>query len=665
MLQRLYLIGALAALAATVMVSAKDATADASRSMPPAVVEGDKNAVVERFVGAGEIAHRVTAGAWSAPVMDAAKASASASGERSKPFQIGYPRAIAAELRTLPLTTLSWQALADGSQVVRVEIQASDAVAFRVGYRVTGPLSGLQLRVSGIGRDEVYAATPIANELSWSPVLEGDTGIFELRVMPGFSPEQFQVTLDQLSHLVVSPASLGQKEVSRIGKSGSCNIDVACVSTPSAALLNAAKSVAKMVFTDSSGTYSCTGTLLNSTSGANYFYTAAHCISSQAAAATLSTYWFFDAVSCNSLAIPPYQLVNGGSDLLVTDLTLDVTLLQLRVAPPTGAIRSAWNAKVIPTTTNLIGLHHPSGDLKKFSQGNMQGYGQGPASYNGIARPQFSKDSFIKVQWAQGTTEKGSSGSGVFTFNPNCSVSSRTEPDSTFNAGCYELRGGLEGGAASCTEPTGVDRFSRMDLMYTKLAPYLQPSEVIPVSTPTQSSMVEFFNPQFDFYFISSRENEKTFLDSFTDNNANRIWFRTGYWFKTDPTPSSITSSITRYYIPGAAKGGSRGSHFYTAVNSDKSAISGTGKERFAPCDTVPNGFFCNEGTDSYIAQPIKTGNTVDCLSTEQKIYRVFRGAPRYVDDGNHRYVTNADIYNYMVGDLGWTGESINFCAKP
>ena len=79
----------------------------------------------------------------------------------------------------------------------------------------------------------------------------------------------------------------------------------------------------------------------------------------------------------------------------------------------------------------------------------------------------------------------------------------------------------------------------------------------------------------------------------------------------------------------------------------------------------MPNGFFCNEGTDSYIASPIKTGNVFDCLSTEQKIYRVFRGAPRYVDDGNHRYVTNADIYNYMVSDLGWTGESVNFCAKP
>ena len=650
MLQRLFLIGALAALTATGTLFTREALADALRSMPPAVVEGEKNRVVEHFFGSGEIAHRVTASPWTAPAVEANKKVTGESADRSKALQIGYPRDIPANQHSLPLTTLPWQTLADGSRVARVEVLAANAMAFRIGYRVDGPAAGVQVRFSGIGRDEVYSAAVTESERVWSPVLEGDTGTVELRLLPGFNAAQFQVTLDQLSHIVVSPASLGQKDVRQIGNAGSCNIDIACVSSPSTALLNAAKAVAKIVFTDAGSSYLCTGTLLNSTSGANYFYTAAHCISSQAAAATLSTYWFFDAVSCNSLAIPPYQLVNGGSDLLVTDLTLDVTLLQLRQSPPIGAIRAAWNATVIPTTTNLIGLHHPSGDLKKFSQGNMQGYGQGPLAYSTGPRPQAGRDSFIKVQWAQGTTEEGSSGSGVFTFN---------------SAGYYELRGGLEGGAASCTDLTGIDRFSRMDLLFTRLAPYLQPSAVIPVSTSVQSSMVEFFNPQFDFYFISSRENEKTFLDSFTDNNANRVWFRTGYWFKTDPTPSSLTSSITRYFIPGAAKGGTRGSHFYTAVNSDKSAISGTGKERFAPCDTVPNGFFCNEGTDSYIASPIKTGNVSDCLSNEQKIYRVFRGAPRYVDDGNHRYVTNADIYNYMVGDLGWTGESINFCAKP
>jgi len=534
-------------------------------------------------------------------------------------------------------------------------VLAANAAAFRISYRVDGPIAGLQMRFSGVGRDEVYAAAFTSAESAWSPVLEGDTGTLELRLLPGFEPAQFQMALDQLSHFVASPASMGQKDITHIGRAESCNIDIACVSNPSSALLNAASAVAKMVFTDVGGSYICTGTLLNSTSGANYFYTAAHCVNSQFAASSVNTYWFFNAITCNSLAVPPYQLVTGGANLMVTDLTMDVTLLQLRQSPPIGASRAAWNATVIPTGLNIVGLHHPSGDLKKFSQGNMLGYGIGPLSYGSVPRPQAGKDSFIKVQWAEGTTEEGSSGSGVFTLNP---------------AGYYELRGGLEGGAASCSTPTGADRFSRMDLLFTKLAPYLQPSAIIPASTTAQSSMVEFFNPQSDFYFISSRESEKNLLDGLVDGNSNHLWFRTSYWFKTDPTESTYTSPVTRYFIPGAAKNGARGSHFYTVLNSERTLITNTGKERFSSpsfgCSGVPNTFFCNEGTDSFVAPPLVSAGVHTCLTNERKIYRTFRAdSDRYTNDGNHRYVTDATMYDYMVNDLGWAAEGVAFCATP
>ena len=662
MLHRLYLLGALAALTVSGTLYASTAAADDPRSMPPSMVQGDKSAITEHFFGSGEVVHRVTADAWVAPSANTNKKATGDSAERSKALQIGYPREIPANLRGLPLTTLPWQTLADGSRVARVEVVATEAAAFRIGYRVDGPAAGLQVRFSGIGRDEVYSVAVTGSDRTWSPVLEGDTATLELRVLPGFDAAQFQVTLDKLSHLLTSPASLGQKDVRDIGKAGACNIDIACVSNASSALLNTVKAVAKAVYTDSANgrTYACTGTLLNSTSGANFFYTAAHCISTQASASTISTYWFFDAVSCNSGAIPPYQLVNGGADLLVTDLTTDATLLQLRQSPPIGAFRAAWNATVIPTGTNIVGLHHPQGDLKKFSQGDMLGYAKGPLAYSTGPRPQAGKDSFITVQWAQGTTEEGSSGSGVFTYNATCGG----------GAPCYELRGGLEGGAASCSTPTGADRFSRMDLMFTQLAPYLKPSAVIPVSTSAKSSMVEFYNPQSDFYFISSRESEKRILDTLADGNFNYLWYRTGYWFKTDPAPSSLTAALTRYFIPGAAKAGTRGSHFYTVLNSDRAFLTSTGKERFANpsfgCDGVPNGYFCNEGTDSFIAPPLLSAGVNTCLDSERKIYRAFRAdSARYFNDGNHRYLTDATMYAYMVNDLGWAAEGVAFCATP
>lgn len=630
------------------------AAPDALRSMPPAVVTASKVATAERFLGAAEAPYLIEAEAFVMPNASAPKVAASGD-DRAKPVQIGFPRTIAESLRALPLGALDWERLGDGSKVARVVVSAPGAAGLRVAYRSTGPVDGMTLRFAGSDRDEVYRAVPVSGaSAEWSPVLEGSRAVIEVQLRAGQEPSEFGLTLDGLSHLVVAGADLGRKDIRDIGDSGSCNIDIACVSNPSAALLNAASATAKMVFNSGGGTYLCTGTLINSQSGGNYFYTAAHCVSTVAEASSVNTYWFFDAVSCNSTAIPPYQLLTGGADLMLSDPTMDVSLIRLRQTPPTGAVRSAWNASIIPTSATVIGIHHPAGDLKKFSQGSMLGYAQGPLAYGGNPRPQAGKDSFMTVRWTDGTTEGGSSGSGLFTYNSS--------------GGYYELRGGLEGGGASCNNRNGIDRYSRMDLLFTRLAPYLMPSAMIPTTNAVQASMVEFYNPQYDFYFISSRENEKTLLDGVRDIEDNPAWYRTGYWFKTDSIASSQTAPITRYFIPGAALNGTRGSHFYTVLNADRAAIAATGKERSgAACNGLPNTWFCNEGTDSFVAAPVNGGSGLTCFANEVPIYRTFRGPPRYVDNGNHRYLTTFGMYGYMVNDpgTGWAAEGVAFCAKP
>ena len=70
-------------------------------------------------------------------------------------------------------------------------------------------------------------------------------------------------------------------------------------------------------------------------------------------------------------------------------------------------------------------LHHPSGDLKKWSQGTSPGY------------QTFTRRLELHpATYSQGTTEGGSSGAALLTFN--C------------GGGFYEVRGGLFGGDASC-----------------------------------------------------------------------------------------------------------------------------------------------------------------------------------------------------------------------
>ncbi len=623
----------------------------AGHSMPQALVESAKAAVVERFLGEIGVPYRIDAAPWDSSAVASTAKLAAMDTERPKPVQIGHPRDIPAELRSLPLASLDWTMQGDGSRTTHVQVVAAEAAGLRIAYRIDGTARGLELRFAGSGRDQVFQSAVLsASETAWSPVLEGNTATIELRLLPSVDSAQFKVTLEGLSHLVLVGADL-RKDARDITASGSCNVDIACVTNPSPALLNIAKATAKMVVTDRGNSYLCTGTLLNSTSGADYFFSASQCASNQAAASTLNTYWFFDAVACNSVTTPPFQLVAGGATLLVNDPTMDVALLQLRQSPPTGAVRSAWNATVIPAGTSAVSVHHPQGDLKKFSQGSALGYVQGPLAFDGVPRPQARKDSFISVRWTSGTTEGGSIGAGVFTFNAA--------------GGFYELRGGLEGGAASCSNQSGLDRFSRMDLLFTKLAPFLLPSAVTPRTTSAQAVIVEYFNPQFNFYWMTSRESDKTVLDTIGDTLGNPLWYRTSYSFKTDPTASANTSAINRYFIPGAARNGTRGSTFYTALNADKALITATGKERFSTvgCGDVQSTFFCNEGIDSFIALPIGIGAASTCLPGEQRIWRAFRARP--ADDGNHRYLTNQAMYDYMVNEMGWDGEFVNFCAKP
>ena len=65
--------------------------------------------------------------------------------------------------------------------------------------------------------------------------------------------------------------------------------------------------------------------------------------------------------------------------------------------------------------TNIFSIHHPSGDLTKFSAGTLAGYGQYCDDVDNFDRCRAPQGSYMRVHWTQGTTEGGSSGSGLYT----------------------------------------------------------------------------------------------------------------------------------------------------------------------------------------------------------------------------------------------------------
>jgi hypothetical protein len=429
-------------------------------------------------------------------------------------------------------------------------------------------------------------------------VLDGESATLEIYLPPSVAPEAIELRMPKISHLVTAGAQLKVEPVSDIGRSGFCEVDVACVATPAAT--SQARSVAKLVFTDGGATFLCTGTLINDTASSNtpYLYTASHCLDSQEAASSLETYWFFDAKSCGSQQTPAYVTVGGGAALLARSVDFDWALVRLDQPPPADALFSAWRADKLVEGSDIAVEHHPAGDLKKVSQGTMTSYFT------------FTDGTtFPSVLYASGATEPGSSGAGLLTLG---------------GSGFYELRGGLYAGSGSCFVPGGFDVYSPLDLALPLLAPYLTPGAANPRKT---TAIVEYYFAGFDDYFITADANEIRGLDS----GAHPGWVRTGLTFLaySDPgvAPPGAQPVCRFYLLPQYGD-----SHFYSADPAECAATA----VKFA-------GSWAEESTALfYIQVPDKA--TGACPSNTRPVYR-------FVNQRNqihHRYTAEIDVRNCM-----------------
>lgn len=385
--------------------------------------------------------------------------------------QIGVGRDIADAGVQAKLNRLRWTAVPGGS-VARFEVDSPDALGLRAGLQLVNLPKGVELRFAGSLAPERVVLVPaeeaksLANAgLYWTPVTDGGRQTIEIFAPTGVDTADVRLGLPQVSHLLTN--SQEQFSIAKgIGDSGSCNVDTVCrVGTLGQNFVNAKNAVARMTFTEGGSSYTCTGTLLNDTDDSTqipYFYSADHCISTQAVANTLNTFWGFEATTCGGLTAAANTVLAGGADYLYSEdgsTGTDGLLLRLRGTPPAGAYFAGWDANQVTNNTEVLAIHHPAGDLKMSSIGYK-------LSQDGTS---------IETWWQSGTTEGGSSGSGLFTSSANG----------------YALRGGLYGGFAACNNSGGVnnvappgsanagdpnrDYYSRLDVMYPHIAQYLAP----------------------------------------------------------------------------------------------------------------------------------------------------------------------------------------------
>ncbi|HET9470860.1 MAG TPA: hypothetical protein VFO24_07120, partial [Usitatibacter sp.] len=426
------------------------------------------------------------------PVTDAERASiARLNGPQAlrgvaKRVAIGVVRA-AENVPPLPAAKdLAWLPV-EGGYAAQMAITSPDAAALRVAIDLAGTPGDVQMVFFG-SKDPARLLGPvrvsdIADRTApwWSPVTEGETQTVELFAPGTGDPRGLAIRAAKVSHLFTGPSSRFDKatvpsdQCTGPGCAGSCNVDLACSPLDTtAAFQNAANAVAMMVFNDAGATFLCSGTLLNDTDGSTqipWFYTANHCFENvtapfktpaqmQAVANTLETDWFYQSTSCGSgVEASSFRPLFNGATYIFSNSVSDVLFLRLNGTPPPGAFFAGWDPNPVAARTAVVDVHHPSGDFKKVSQGSVQGFttpNAGPPTSSGT-------NQYIGVQWSSGTTEGGSSGSPILTLAIAGGVSQ------------YFLRGGLLGGAAACDNQAGADIFSRLDLAYPSLAPYLSP----------------------------------------------------------------------------------------------------------------------------------------------------------------------------------------------
>lgn len=401
------------------------------------------------------------------------------------PTQIGFSRDIGEHGGVRDLSRdLQWLPMDGEGTVTALSFESAGAAAVRLGLVVTKPLPDevefrffrpgqeSALLVSGaainatIERNRAVDGGTAGAELFWSPVIGGEAISLEIYVPRGTDASDLGVYAQSISHLLISPADAEPSDFeTRIGESGSCNLDVTCYPDWD----DLSRAVARMVFTRTDGSFLCSGTLLNDIPGSfiPHFLTANHCIASQTVASTLNTFWFYQTESCDSGALGPDSVtLFGGADLLHAEPTTDTTLLRLSDPPPAGAYYSGWSIAWPYLAQPSAGIHHPRGDLKKISLGSVRAFRDCDPSDSGSST--FScwsgtqeASNFIDVQFTAGTTEGGSSGSGVFDQSDQ------------------QLIGVLYGGSSSCAAPDGRNIYGRFDRSYVigDLGRWLNPDE--------------------------------------------------------------------------------------------------------------------------------------------------------------------------------------------
>lgn len=367
---------------------------------------------------------------------DAARAAQGIKG----PYRFGFTHTTAFDLSN----SGAWTTMPNGDRVWRLLLHCPGAVAINLVLSDFDVPEGARVflyNAAGEVRGAYTAASSPGHRMLGTTPLPGDRLTVEY-IEPPAVAGQGHLTIGQVVHDYRDLAKSADRE---FGASGPCNVNTVCPEGD--AWRNEIRSVAHLII----GNGVCSGTLLNNCANDStpYFLTANHCTEGNTAYGSWVFVFNWESPVCDPTENAPMDHSITGCDMLLENPPTDMAFVRLSSIPPETftPFWSGWdNTGAAPDSVTCI--HHPSGDIKKisgawgtFDQQDGVDMGNGPA------------DCWHVPAWGYGTTEPGSSGSGLWNKD-------------------HHLIGQLYGGEADCNNSVN-DYFGRFDLSYPLLSEWL------------------------------------------------------------------------------------------------------------------------------------------------------------------------------------------------
>ena len=359
------------------------------------------------------------------PALDQADIDAAREETSSQALVTGLHRPMPSGYQGDLLEELRWTDSGQRRQA-RIQLTADGAESIRVRFRASLPAES-SLTFLGTHNEDAGLAPPVwsQSELAsrqadsvaiWSPSGQaGELGIVVDIPIDADLAEHFLV-FETISHRWAS-VSVSAPAVEATPKHDSDNalecpfhyVEAACYTSgyPSVGM------VVHIHYESNGRSYWCSGTMIVQRGATQraLLLTAHHCISTRGEADSIESVHYYAASRCGGTSLDGRMYrTYGGADYLAGLHSADQTLVELR-GPFSGRSvwLSGWDASNNgPYEDSVFGLHHPNGYPMAFSKGSAN------QRRDIRVRDYGTVLDAIPVLYYIGTTERGSSGSGLF-----------------------------------------------------------------------------------------------------------------------------------------------------------------------------------------------------------------------------------------------------------